>query len=120
VHVTRIAGYLGHDAMNRLIICGYNGVGGGQMSSYKPVYGRPSEDSTPYVQFDIIDENAVGKVFTNIELDVVIHCTDWLAIDMAEDDNHVMFVRTVNVDGTRNISKEHKDIDHKLVYNCNV
>lgn len=49
----------------------------------------------PYVPLDIIEGDAVEKVITDVNPDVIVHCATWTAVDMAEDDDKVAAVRNV-------------------------
>ncbi|MCD8048049.1 MAG: dTDP-4-dehydrorhamnose reductase [Clostridia bacterium] len=108
VFVTGVAGQLGHDVMNELHKRGYECVGSDVMTEYGGEY--------PYVQLDIMDAAAVEKALTEVNPDVVIHCAAWTAVDMAEDDDKLEKVRTVNAGGTKNIAKAVKKLDCKMVY----
>ena len=52
---------------------------------------------------DITDAEATRKVIGAANVDAVIHCAAYTAVDAAED--HVETCRNVNVDGTRNIAE---------------
>nr|WP_254262686.1 dTDP-4-dehydrorhamnose reductase [Lactobacillus helveticus] len=60
--------------------------------------------------------DAVDKVITEVNPDVIIHCAAWTAVDMAEDDDKVAAVRKVNVGGTQNIANVAKKLDVPMVY----
>lgn len=70
----------------------------------------------PYVQLDITDREAVEKVITEVNPDAVIHCAAWTAVDMAEDDDKVEKVRTINAGGTQYIADVCKKLDCKMTY----
>ena len=114
--VTGIGGQLGHDVMNELHKRGYEAVG----SDLAPVYSGIADGSAvttmPYVSLDITDKAAVERVITEINHDAVIHCAAWTAVDMAEDDDKVALVRSVNVGGTQNIAAVCKKLDCKMLY----
>ena len=114
--VTGIGGQLGHDVMNELHKRGYEAVG----SDLAPVYSGIADGSAvttmPYVSLDITDKAAVERVITGINPDAVIHCAAWTAVDMAEDDDKVALVRSVNVGGTQNIAAVCKKLDCKMLY----
>ena len=69
----------------------------------------------PYVGLDITDKEVVRKTITEIKPDAVIHCAAWTAVDMAEDDDKVVKVRTVNAGGTQNIADACKATDSKML-----
>ena len=116
VFVTGRGGQLGHDVMNELHKRGYEAVG----SDLAPVYSGIADGSAvttmPYVSLDITDKAAVERVITGINPDAVIHCAAWTAVDMAEDDDKVALVRSVNVGGTQNIAAVCKKLDCKMLY----
>ena len=62
------------------------------------------------------DKDAVEKVITEVNPDAVIHCAAWTAVDMAEDDDKVAKVRTINAGGTQNITDVCKKLDCKMTY----
>lgn len=65
-------------------------------------------------EMDITDAAKVDEVITNANVDAVIHCAAWTAVDAAED--HVEVCRKVNANGTENIAKVCKKLDIKMVY----
>ena len=109
VFVTGVAGQLGHDVMNELAKRGYEGVG----SDLAPVYNGVSDGTAvvnmPYISLDITDADAVKKVLTETDPDVVVHCAAWTAVDLAEDDDKVEKVRAINAGGTQNIAQVCKE-----------
>lgn len=116
VLVTGVAGQLGHDVMNELNKRGYEGVG----SDIAPVYAGISDGTPvtnmPYVSMDITDADSVDAVITEVNPDVVIHCAAWTAVDLAEDEDKVEKVRSINAVGTQNIANVCKKLDAKMVY----
>jgi dTDP-4-dehydrorhamnose reductase len=106
--VTGVGGQLGYDVMNELNKRGYEAIGSDVQSENSNGY--------PYFQLDITDKAAVDKTITEIKPDVVIHCAAWTAVDMAEDDDKVEQVRSVNAGGTRNIAEVCKKLDCKMIY----
>lgn len=114
--VTGVCGQLGHDIMNELAKRGYEGVGSDIARTYSGVNDGSPVMSMPYVQLDITDKEKVEQVICGIKPDVVIHCAAWTAVDMAEDDDKVSQVKSINVDGTRYIAEACKDADCKMIY----
>ena len=116
VFVTGVNGQLGHDVMNELAKRGYEGVGSDLAPEYSGVEDGSAVTKMPYVSLDITDADAVDKVITEVNPDVIIHCAAWTAVDMAEDDDKVEAVRMVNVGGTQNIANVAKKLDVPMVY----
>ncbi|MEG6612859.1 dTDP-4-dehydrorhamnose reductase [Pseudoclostridium thermosuccinogenes] len=65
-------------------------------------------------EMDITDKAAVEKVITEAQVDAVIHCAAYTAVDAAED--NVDLCRRVNADGTKNIAEVCKRLDIKMMY----
>lgn len=65
-------------------------------------------------EMDITNAKIVEKVIKESQVDAVIHCAAWTAVDKAEDE--VEACTKVNVDGTRNIAKVCKELDIKMMY----
>lgn len=116
VFVTGVNGQLGHDVMNELAKRGYEGVGSDLAPEYAGVADGSSVTKAPYVSLDITDAEAVDRVISEVNPDVIVHCAAWTAVDMAEDDDKVAAVRKVNVDGTQNIANVAKKLDAPMVY----
>ncbi|MCC8096980.1 MAG: dTDP-4-dehydrorhamnose reductase [Eubacterium sp.] len=116
VFVTGVGGQLGHDVVNELYKRGYEAVGSDVAAAYSGVADGSAVVSAPYISLDITDEEAVDKVITEVNPDVVIHCAAWTAVDMAEDDDKVDLVRRVNAGGTGNIARVCKKLDCKMIY----
>lgn len=114
--VTGVNGQLGHDVMNELHLRGYIGIGADLAESYDGVQDETAVMSMPYVQLDITDSERVTKTITENDPDVVVHCAAWTAVDMAEEDEKVDLVRSVNAFGTRNIAEACKKVCAKMVY----
>ena len=114
--VTGVNGQLGHDVMNELHNRGHQGIGSDLAPAYAGVADGSAVTGMPYVSLDITDKAAVEQVLRDASPDVVIHCAAWTAVDMAEDDDKVALVRSVNADGTRNIADVCKALDCKMLY----
>lgn len=67
-------------------------------------------------EMDITDPESVNKVVVKANPDVVIHCAAWTAVDAAEDRDNISIVRSVNVEGTKNIANACKKLDCKMIY----
>lgn len=94
--VTGVKGQLGHDIVNECAKRGIETVG------------------VDIEEMDITDPVSVEKVITEAEVDAVIHCAAWTAVDAAE--TNVDKCRLVNAYGTENIAKVCKQLDIKMTY----
>ena len=116
VFVTGVAGQLGHDVMNELAKRGHEGIGTDLAAEYSGVQDGSAVTKMPYVSLDITNAEAVSKTLEELRPDAVIHCAAWTAVDLAEDNDKVEKVRTVNAGGTRNIANACKAQDCKMLY----
>lgn len=96
VLVTGVKGQLGNDVVNELKKNSIESVG------------------VDIEEMDITDADVVKKVITESDVDAVIHCAAYTAVDAAED--NVDICRKINADGTRNIAEVCKELDIKLMY----
>lgn len=96
VLVTGVKGQLGYDVVNELGKRGHEAVG------------------VDVEEMDITDTEAVEKGITEANVEAVIHCAAYTAVDAAEDNKEIC--RKVNVDGTENIAKVCKKLDLKMIY----
>ena len=96
--VTGVKGQLGYDVMNELAKRGHTGIG------------------VDVEEMDITDAAAVETVLQEVKPDAVVHCAAWTAVDLAEDDDKVDKVRSINAGGTKNIAEVCKKLDCKMVY----
>ena len=116
VFVTGVAGQLGHDVMNELNKRGYEGIGSDIAPEYSGVQDGSAVATMPYVSLDITNKEDVENVLTELKPDVIVHCAAWTAVDLAEDEDKVERVRSINAGGTENIAKVCKKLDSKMVY----
>lgn len=98
VLVTGAKGQLGSDVVNELNSRKYETIG------------------VDIEEMDITDPESVNKVVVKANPDVVIHCAAWTAVDAAEDRDNILIVRSVNVEGTKNIANVCKKLDCKMIY----
>lgn len=96
VLVTGVKGQLGYDVMLELAKRGYEGVG------------------VDVEEMDITDPVAVDKVIKEANVDKVVHCAAWTAVDLAEEKEDIC--RKVNANGTENIAKVCKELDIPMIY----
>ena len=116
IFVTGVGGQLGHDVMNELAKRGYEGVGSDIAPSYSGIDDDTAVTTMPYVQMDITDKTSVEKVIKEANVDAVIHCAAWTAVDLAEDEDKQEKVRAINAGGTQNIAEVCKKLDCKITY----
>lgn len=94
--VTGVKGQLGYDVVNELTKRGHEAVG------------------VDIEEMDITDKESVDKVITEANVDTVIHCAAYTAVDAAED--NIELCRKVNAEGTENVAKVCKKLDLKMIY----
>lgn len=94
--VTGVKGQLGFDVVNELEKRGHTAIG------------------VDVEEMDITDAEAVEKEMKADNLDAVIHCAAYTAVDAAEDNRETCM--RVNADGTKNIARACKELDLKMVY----
>lgn len=94
--VTGVKGQLGYDVVNELEKRGHTAIG------------------VDVEEMDITDGSAVEKEMKADDLDAVIHCAAYTAVDAAEDNREICM--RVNADGTRNIARICKQLGLKMVY----
>lgn len=96
VLVTGTKGQLGYDVVNELEKRGHTAV------------------AVDIEEMDITDAVSVERVITEAEVEAVIHCAAYTAVDAAED--NVEICRRVNAEGTENIAKVCKKLNLKMIY----
>lgn len=65
-------------------------------------------------EMDITNAKQVNQVIKDANVDAVVHCAAWTAVDKAEDE--VELCRKVNKDGTENIASVCKELDIPIMY----
>lgn len=116
VFVTGVAGQLGHDVMNELNRRGHEGIGSDIHQIYSGVQDGMHVCSMPYLQLDITDSEAVGKVIEEVYPDAIVHCAAWTAVDAAEIEENKSKVDLINRQGTLNIAEAAKTVDAKMLH----
>lgn len=116
VFVTGVAGQLGHDVMNELAARGMEGVGSDLAPEYSGIADGSAVTAMPYVPMDITDAASVEKVITDANVDAVIHCAAWTAVDAAEEEENQPKVHMINAIGTENIARVCKKRNLKMLY----
>ncbi len=94
--VTGVKGQLGHDVVEECQKRGIEAIG------------------VDVDEMDITDASKVEEVIKASNVDAVVHCAAWTAVDKAEDE--VALCTKVNVEGTYNIAKVCKELDIKMMY----
>ena len=94
--VTGVKGQLGHDVMDELALRGHKGVG------------------VDVEEMDITDAQAVERVMSSVQVDGVIHCAAYTAVDAAEDNQDLCM--KINAEGTENICRMCKKMDLPIMY----
>ena len=94
--VTGVKGQLGYDVMNELAKREHTGIG------------------VDVEEMDITDAAKVEQVIKESEVEAVIHCAAYTAVDAAEDNAELC--HKINAEGTENIAKVCKELDLKMIY----
>lgn len=94
--VTGVRGQLGYDVVKQLTALGHTAVG------------------VDIEEMDITDPAAVERVITKAEVDGVIHCAAYTAVDAAEE--NTALCHKVNAIGTENIAKVCGKLNIKMMY----
>lgn len=94
--VTGVKGQLGYDVMNELAKREHTGIG------------------VDVEEMDITDAAKVEQVIKESEVEAVIHCAAYTAVDAAEDNEELC--HKINAEGTENIAKVCKELDLKMIY----
>lgn len=116
IFVTGVGGQLGHDVVNEAIARGHEVIGSDIAEKYSGVDDGSSVVTSPYVQLDITDADAVKKTIETIHPDAIIHCAAWTAVDAAEAEENKAKVHAINADGTRYLAEAAKNVDAKMLY----
>ncbi len=96
VLVTGAKGQLGTDLMNELEKRGLEGIG------------------VDVDEMDVTDSEACRQVISSANVDAVIHCAAYTAVDAAEE--QVELCRRINGDGTRHVAQACRDCGIKMMY----
>ena len=63
---------------------------------------------------DITNKRIVDKIINEYKPEYVFHCAAYTAVDKAEENEEIAY--KINVDGTKNIANECRNINSKLIY----
>ncbi len=116
IFVTGVNGQLGHDVVNEAVRCGHEVIGSDITDSYNGNEKNSAVATAPYVRMDITDSATVADTLRHICPDVVVHCSAWTAVDLAEEEPYRQTVYDVNYHGTENIARICKEIHAKMIY----
>ncbi len=116
IFVTGVNGQLGHDVVNEAISRGYEVIGSDITEKYNGIEKKSAVAVADYIQMDITDRQKVEEILQNTKPDVVIHCSAWTAVDLAEEEQYRQQVYNVNYHGTENIAHACKVIQAKMIY----
>lgn len=116
IFVTGVGGQLGHDVINELYSRGHEGIGSDIAPQYSGVQDGSAVTTAQYFPMDITDAASVEQVISKVKPDAVIHCAAWTAVDLAEDEENIAKVRSINAAGTQNIANVCKALDCKMIY----
>ncbi|HEY9575313.1 MAG TPA: dTDP-4-dehydrorhamnose reductase [Lachnospiraceae bacterium] len=94
--VTGVKGQLGHDVMQELSKRGHIGIG------------------VDIDEMDITDESSVDEVISKADVEGVVHCAAYTAVDRAEEEKDLCF--KVNAQGSKNIAKACRKNNLKMMY----
>ena len=116
VFVTGVNGQLGHDVMNTLYRRGIPAIGSDIKDSYCGVEDGSPACTMPYIGLDLCDEEKTRKVLSELEIDAMIHCAAWTAVDAAEDPENQAVVEKINGEVPGVLARIMKERDGKMLY----
>ncbi len=124
IFVTGVCGQLGHDVVNELYKrnaengTDYVCIGSDIAPAYCGVADNSAVTTAKYVSLDITDAKAVEETLLREDVDAVIHCAAWTAVDLAEDEDKKDKVKMVNSIGTLNLVNAVKKLDSVKESGC--
>ncbi len=116
IFVTGVCGQLGHDCVKEAIARGLSAIGSDIQSSYSGIMDGSAVEFAPYYQLDITDKDGVFSVIKSVKPDVIIHCSGWTAVDLAEEEDNRAKVDAINHLGTQYIAEVAKAVDARMIY----
>ena len=116
VFVTGVNGQLGHDVMNSLYNAEIDAIGSDIKESYSGVQDGSPACTMPYIGLDLTDEEKTRKVIAEEEIDAIIHCAAWTAVDAAEEPENQAIVEKINGDVPGVLARIMKERDGKMLY----
>ena len=116
VFVTGVNGQLGHDVMNSLYYAEIDAIGSDIKESYSGVQDGSPACTMPYIGLDLTDEEKTRKVIAEEEIDAIIHCAAWTAVDAAEESENQAIVEKINGEVPGVLARTMKERDGKMLY----
>jgi dTDP-4-dehydrorhamnose reductase len=116
VFVTGVNGQLGHDVMNSLYYAEIDALGSDIKESYSGVQDGSPACTMPYIGLDLTDEEKTRKVIAEEEIDAIIHCAAWTAVDAAEESENQAIVEKINGEVPGVLARIMKERDGKMLY----
>ena len=116
VFVTGVNGQLGHDVMNSLYNAEIDAIGSDIKESYSGVQDGSPACTMPYIGLDLTDEEKTRKVIAEEEIDAIIHCAAWTAVDAAEESENQAIVEKINGEVPGVLARIMKERDGKMLY----
>ena len=116
VFVTGVNGQLGHDVMNSLYYAEIDAIGSDIKESYSGVQDGSPVCTMPYIGLDLTDEEKTRKVIAEEEIDAIIHCAAWTAVDAAEESENQAIVEKINGEVPGVLARIMKERDGKMLY----
>ena len=98
----------------RYLITGYKGQLGYDIARELEERGETDYLALDIDEMDITNREQVFEIIKDYKPDVIFHCAAWTAVDKAEDMEDK--VRTINVEGTKNIVDASIEVGAKLIY----
>ena len=107
--------------MANILVTGANGQLGSEIKElsvdYTPRTGCRSHDSFTFTdrrQLDIIDKAAIKEIVQENNIDIIINCAAYTAVDQAESD--VKNAEKINATGVKNLAEITKEKNLKLIH----
>ena len=116
VFVTGVNGQLGHDVMNSLYYAEIDAIGSDIKESYSGVQDGSPACTMSYIGLDLTDEEKTRKVIAEEEIDAIIHCAAWTAVDAAEEPENQAIVERINGEVPGVLARIMKERDGKMLY----
>ena len=116
VFVTGVNGQLGHDVMNSLYYAEIDAIGSDIKESYSGVQDGSPACTMSYIGLDLTDEEKTRKVIAEEEIDAIIHCAAWTAVDAAEEPENQAIVEKINGEVPGVLARIMKERDGKMLY----